>query len=301
VLKKLLNRSKEVVNTRLQAVAEEHGSHVFPKVRLADILPIEGSGIADDLYRFALQAHFDFIVTNDDLLPLFAVEFDGPDHEASEQQHRDARKNALAERFTLPLLRVRSAHVFRTYDGWDLLSWIVDVWFLQREADRLYEEGHLPPDFDFDPALIVFSPGKKRRFPYWLGLDGQLGIHRLHKEGMCCDSVPSLLIGTDDGQTCRGMAAIRTAAELAVSVRSAMRPQQFPVDMTELLRGVLANDLYQALLGVLRGECAPRRASDVDEDTKRFCSHLKMHCWSGCTAPPFLDTEIGQVIRRQVF
>ena len=281
MLKKLLNRSEEVVNSRLRITAEEHGAHVFPKVRLADLLPIEGSGIADDLYQFALKAHFDFVVTDDELLPLFAVEFDGPEHDALEQQRRDSFKNGLAERFALPLLRVRSAHVFRTYDGWDLLSWITDVWFLQSEIDRLYEAGQLPPDFDFDPESIVFSPGKRRRFPYWLGLDAQLRIQRLHEKGMCYDLVPSLFIGVAEDQAYHGMAAIRTKRDLAVYVKSAMRPQQFPVDLTALLRGVLITDLYQALLEVLDGRRQPIRAPDIDKDIKQFCSQLSMHCWSG--------------------
>ena len=286
MLKKLLNRSEEVVNARLRVVVEEHGAHVFPKVRLADVLPIERSGIADDLYGFALKAHFDFIATDDELLPLFAVEFDGPKHAAREQERRDITKNALAMHFELPLLRVRSAHVFRTYDGWDLLSWIADVWFLQKEFDHAYEKGQLPPDFVFDAMSVVSSSDKPRHFPYWLGLDAQLGIRRLHEKGMCQDSCPSSFIGVAEDRTCYGMAAICTTARQAVDVRSAMRPQQFPVDLTELLHGVLINDLYQALLEVLHGRSAPRKSSDVDEDIRHFCSQLEMRSRSGWLLPP---------------
>jgi hypothetical protein len=35
-----------------------------PKPRVADALPIERSRISDDLYSYALKAHFDFLVTD---------------------------------------------------------------------------------------------------------------------------------------------------------------------------------------------------------------------------------------------
>ena len=75
-LKRLLNKPEEATNAILKQVCEEWGAHVFIKVRLADVFPLDGSGIAQADYRFALQSHFDFIVTDTDLKPLFAVEFD---------------------------------------------------------------------------------------------------------------------------------------------------------------------------------------------------------------------------------
>jgi uncharacterized protein DUF2726 len=69
MLKRLLNQSEKETYTILGQLTGEWGAHTFPKVRLADVLPIESSGISNDLYGFALQSHFDFVVTDYDFLP----------------------------------------------------------------------------------------------------------------------------------------------------------------------------------------------------------------------------------------
>ncbi len=71
---------------------------MFVKVKAASILPIEKSGIDDSAFRFALQSEFDFVVTDDDLRPLFAVEFHGNTHETEVQRQRDRKKNQLLTR-----------------------------------------------------------------------------------------------------------------------------------------------------------------------------------------------------------
>jgi hypothetical protein len=113
-LKKVLNRHKEVTHRRLREACEKWDASVFAKVRLADVLPIEGSGINSKEYAYALRSHFDFVVTDGDHNPLFAVEFDGPGHESSDQAHRDRLKNHLCEHFQLPLLRINARYLTKT-------------------------------------------------------------------------------------------------------------------------------------------------------------------------------------------
>ena len=50
-------------------------------------------------------------------LPIFAVEFDGPLHEVSEQRVRDAQKNELCDRFEFPLLRINSRYIDHQFRG----------------------------------------------------------------------------------------------------------------------------------------------------------------------------------------
>src|SRR5262245_17813597 len=97
--KKLLNTSERITYGRLRGVCDRRAAEVYAKVRLADVLPIEGSGLRVALYDFALQAHYDFVVTGSDQVPLFAVEFDGPQHGESPQMERDAKKEELSRRF----------------------------------------------------------------------------------------------------------------------------------------------------------------------------------------------------------
>jgi len=289
VLKKVLNLHEEVVNERLKSACEEHGAQVYAKVRVADVLPIENSGISNEEYSFALKSHFDFLVTDGEHNPLFAVEFDGPSHESGTQVDRDAVKNRLAERFDLPLLRVRSSHLLRRYDGWDLLTWIVDVWFLQQEADRMYAEDQLPYDFDFDPAFIISSPVHKRRFPYWLGLDAQLKIQELHKGGRVIDMAPSTYQGVDKDENLRAFAFIRLDQATGVRVSAAMRSQRFRLDLSEPMRGVLFNDLLHELEQALRDSSRRVPLQQIDAEIKQFASRYKMLSWCGYAPPGARD------------
>ena len=276
MFKKVLNLHEEAVSQKLRAVCDQYGAVVYAKVRMADILPIENSGISHEEYAFALRSHFDFIVADTRHNPLFAVEFDGPLHESPAQAERDTIKDRLAERFNFPLLRVRSAHLLRRYDGWDLLSWIVDVWFLQKEADRLYTEGQLPDDFDFDPSLIISSPDHKRRFPYWLGLEAQLKIQELHKHGRVLDMVPSTYHAIDKENNHRALAFLRIDRESGVLVKTAMRSQQMPIDLSEPIQGVLFNDILHELQTALEDPSRRLSLERIDAEVKDFAARYEM-------------------------
>ena len=80
MLKRLLNLPESVTDQRLREVCDDFNAKVYAKVRVADVLPIERSGIDNGHYRYALQAHFDFVVTDSADQSLFAVEFDGSGH-----------------------------------------------------------------------------------------------------------------------------------------------------------------------------------------------------------------------------
>src|SRR5215469_278044 len=108
---KLLNRYEEVTYHRMKEIADRVGSHVFAKVRIADVLPINGSGISEKDFSYALQAHFDFVVTDGDSNALFAVEFDGPIHRNVKQIAKDFIKDKIACRFDFPLLRINANYL----------------------------------------------------------------------------------------------------------------------------------------------------------------------------------------------
>src|ERR1035441_4957302 len=114
MLKRLLTEYEEATNEILKPLSEKWGAHAFVKVKAASILPIENSGIDHSAFHFALQSEFDFVVTDSDFQPLFAVEFDGESHNTEKQQHRDLKKNQLCERFRFPLLRINSKYLVRS-------------------------------------------------------------------------------------------------------------------------------------------------------------------------------------------
>ena len=105
--KLLVNLGEEQADSTLRDAADKHGVRVFPKLRLADAVNIDRSGLPDELYRYALRAHLDFVIARGtDAQALFAVEFDGPSHESNEARKRDAMKDEICERLGLPLIRV---------------------------------------------------------------------------------------------------------------------------------------------------------------------------------------------------
>jgi ssDNA-binding Zn-finger/Zn-ribbon topoisomerase 1 len=129
MLKRLLNTPERITYGRLRDVCARHEAAVYPKVRLADVLPIENSGLSDVLYEFALQGHYDFVVTGRDEVPIFAIEFDGPQHRDSPQAERDVKKDELSSRFRFPLFRVHAKDLCRTESQLDNLSELIERWF----------------------------------------------------------------------------------------------------------------------------------------------------------------------------
>jgi len=134
-LKRLLvNEYERITHKQLSAVSRRMSAEVHPKVGLADVLPIEVPGLPAELYNFALKAHYDFLVTNQDKMPLFAVEFDGEPRPV-EQLKKDETKNELSRRFNLPLHRISERDLSATDSGHDVLSEQIARWFEGAVAD----------------------------------------------------------------------------------------------------------------------------------------------------------------------
>jgi hypothetical protein len=97
--KRVLNRSEAATRKILSSAAEKNGAEVHAKMRVADVLDIDRSGLDSDLYGYALRAHFDFVVADATDKALFAVEFDGPHHGSdAKARTNDAKKNAISAR-----------------------------------------------------------------------------------------------------------------------------------------------------------------------------------------------------------
>jgi len=183
-LKKVINHQEEAAYRELQKLAADYGYSVHIKIRLADVISIEGTGISDALYSFALKCHFDFTVCNENHDPLFAVEFDGPSHQEAEQRARDSKKNEICERFGLPLLRINTRHLIEKYNKASLLRWIISARELQKAFDEAQAKGQIPADEDFDP-IFLWHPGEtiEEVHPHWVSLKPRRHLQQLQKQG----------------------------------------------------------------------------------------------------------------------
>ncbi len=272
MLKRLLNRSEEATHSRLSRICQENMARVFSKVRVADVLPIEQSGLPGDEFGFALRSHFDFVVADTGHLPLFAVEFNGPSHASTVQKRRDELKVRLCRRFDFPLLQIDATYLDRRYRNMDLLSWFAEVWFLQRAFDQEQAKGNIPDDVPFDPFMIMGSPGQPRgdRFPLWLSAPIRAEIVRLHKAGKCLDSAPSFLTGVDQEGNYHTLAWLRVTPDAGASAQAAMLGHRFGIILSDIVEEVAFLELHETLVRVLREERLPETAAHIKTKVASF-------------------------------
>ena len=102
-ISRLVNRYERRALRLIEKVAKKYNQEVWLKVRLADVLPINNSGLAGDLFDFALKAHFDFVLTLD-YEPILALEFDGPGHIGHTTFQNDEKKTDCATSFVCHFL-----------------------------------------------------------------------------------------------------------------------------------------------------------------------------------------------------
>jgi hypothetical protein len=289
VAKRILNLHEEATHLRLREACEPNGAHVFAKVRLADVLPIEKSGIDDDLFRFALQSHFDFVVCDQQHDPLFAVEFDGPSHNDDRQRQRDERKDSLCHRFEFPLLRVNSRYLNRKYRDMDLLSWFVEIWFCRKWFEEAQASGQVPYDEPFMPQSFVSIPGRKNRFPLWLSAAVRGRIQQLCFAGKILDLVPSQIIGVDAKMNYHALAFLRVTPETGVMAETAMRSQNFPVSESEALDEIVTTELFEDLKEALQDPSKVTPANVIEQRIVEFSSSYKFrrmfHCGGSYVIP----------------
>jgi len=279
--KKILNLHEEATNLRLKEVCDTYGAHAYPKIRVADVLPIQGSGISNEDFRFALQAHFDFIVCDNEQIPQFAVEFDGPSHKDAAQRRRDAKKDALCDRFAFPILRINWRHIVKKYKSYDLLSWFVEHWFLAQEFYEAQCKGHVPWDEPYDPMMFFTLPGRSHRFPMWLSSGLRIKVQELHKKGKIRDSIVSHWIGVDKNGHYHGVSWLRTNDAEAIVVESGMRKQRFPVSEGDLLGEILAFLIFERLEAVLSGEESAIPMYEVNRILHATAAKYEMRSFAG--------------------
>ncbi len=276
-----MNLHEEITHSRLRSVCEDYGASIAIKIRIADIMPIERSGISNEEYAFALRSHLDFLVFDSNREPLFAVEFDGPSHQDPSQKRRDAIKNDLCEKFSLPLLRINSKSLQKKFRHMDILSWFIEIWFLAEGFYRAQKQGEIPYEEPFDPFHLSVSD-RKMAFPFDLAYDVDSRIRTMYKTGIIRDERRSYFVGTDEEGTYYGISYLKINDDLGVSAESVLRNQNFPSQaeysgdlqlmLPDLLSAIMANELFEKLLVVQKDEAPPEPWPQMREKVESFRS-----------------------------
>jgi hypothetical protein len=154
----LVNRGESAVLNIAQGVCIATGTEVFAKMRIADAIRIEHSGISDALYKYALSAHFDILVSKNNKAYL-AIEFDGRGHDS----RNDEKKAAICDFFKIPMIRVKEFHLNAKVFEDTAVGFF--IWQLFCADAFLEQYGHDPYEV-YDPAFFTSVPGKDRAFPF---------------------------------------------------------------------------------------------------------------------------------------
>jgi hypothetical protein len=216
MLKRLSNLSEQRLYEEIVGTVMGYRAEIYRKVRIADVVDITALP-SRSIGTYALQAHFDLCVCDQDQLPQFVIEFDGAAHD-----HRnDARKDAIAVAADLAMFRVDETLLGRNQRGMTFLQYLVHTWFLSREFHRMRDAGEVSgeepfvmsgflkagatsvfdSDFDFRMPAIGKLNRMMKRWGYW---DGPLNHFRMS----------SLIIGRDDSSFI-GFAAIPVGRNVA--------------------------------------------------------------------------------------
>jgi hypothetical protein len=270
MLKRLLNLPESVTDQRLREVCNDFDAKVYAKVRIADVLPIENSGIDNEHYRYALLAHFDFVITDSDDKPLFTVEFDGSSHSSPEVQRRDQIKNSLCDRFALPLLRINCKYLTKAFSNWDLLRWFCTVFFVKKSWDKAVEEGRIPPDDSiFDPMFVSVRTKSGMR-SLELEKHARAEFGNLFRSGKIPFYVPNWITAKGSGRTLRAISWIKTSEQQGALVETAMQYQNLDSWIQFAIRGIVLSQLQERVSAVIIGKESPLPISTIEDRVKRF-------------------------------
>ncbi|PEA18096.1 hypothetical protein CN930_12880 [Bacillus cereus] len=282
MLKKLQNKYEKLTHDYVKEVCDKYDADVYPKVRLADVFEISGSGISKDLYRYALMSHFDTIIFNSEQDPLFAVEFDGSTHIYSpEQIERDQKKNELCNRFELPLLRITSDFLHKQYRGVNLLSWFIEVWFASEWFHERQKKGKFAPDEPFMPMSFKTIPGKDEIFPLWLSRDVRGEVANLKAKGHVESFCPTTLVCIDQFGDFHCLAWVVIENMKVVFTMNKLSGQQFPAPMHELLEDITVVELVEKLENVLTNKETFQTISQLNFVIKQYKEHYQRFSGGG--------------------
>jgi hypothetical protein len=263
----LVNGHEVNTDKALERAATAAGYRIAPKVRVADVLPIAGSGISSADYSYALRSHFDWVVTEgDERTQQFAVEFDGASHDSPEAAERDGRKDRIANHFGFALLRIDGTFLRRVRRR-PLLEILVDAWKAWREFTVAQEAGDIAWDepwmyqslFNVDPTTGKWTPA--------LAIDagGRSLVRTLFERGVCRSFQPTSLVQMHWGRQVVGShAMVELTDGTFVTGQSRIRSYNFePIPAWELADDLAIESLRMNLRLWMDGHDIAISAADV--------------------------------------
>ena len=191
MLRKFRNNSEQRVRQQIRAVIDQHDAELHEKVRVADIVDISKLN-QRGLGTYALQAHFDFVIIDENLEAVFVIEFDGPGHDTK----NDAKKDSICQQAGLPLFRIYGFQEVREINTMTLTRYLVELVFYARVFQKMKVSRQIAPTEPFmlsgflkDDAKHIFDS----EFNFVGNTNGKLS-RALKLHGFAEDELPHLSI-----------------------------------------------------------------------------------------------------------
>lgn len=254
----LVNEGEFRTDEALREAADALGYRVHAKVRLADALAIDHSGLSAEAYTYALRSHFDWLVADvQTSRGEFAVEFDGESHETAEARRRDALKDDICARLGLPLLRIDKA-AYRPTTRRTVIGYLVEAWAAYRGFNDAQEKGTIPPDEVFEPWLVIDVNDDWTISFRDISAPSRRLVGRLWQSGLLVDPGPTDACrgpSEEDPEHAESYAWVRTVDEKLVIGHARLRTYSFPAVRTEDLADEIAHlDLAAKLSRLTEGD-----------------------------------------------
>ncbi|AFY61576.1 DUF2726 domain-containing protein [Synechococcus sp. PCC 6312] len=271
--KRILNFHEDATHAILSKVASQNGARVFVKTRVADVLEIKNSGLSNVEYSYALKSHFDFVVADSNHEALFAVEFDGPHHQEDDKAAaNDTQKDNICRCLQFPILRANADFLTKKIRQSNILSWLVELWFIEREFIQAQEAGEVPFDEPFIYFSILAKTGDSEiTMPYDLSLPLRLLMKDAHKQRLIKDSCPSVHSTEDKDKFVNAIALLRIDTSKVIVGKARCRSYQFsPVSARELSEELAIIDLGEKLKAYLNKQFSPWSIEQAQQEIKNL-------------------------------
>lgn len=251
----LCNQYESQTCQQAQGAAERYNAQVFPKVRVADCLDINQTPLTQRESRYALSAHFDFVVCSEHSDALFAIEYDGPQHRSDTATiERDRLKDTICETAEFPLLRIDSVFLEKSFHT-SFLAFLIECWFLNQSFESEQDHGRISLEETFDPICLKISEGGGPSQPVF-DIISPIRERIEEKYGWPLFRNTSLtghLSGRDKFGYCHGLFTV--IGEINTFGRGACKFYKFePIPPEELASIIAEHNMYMSLENILEGK-----------------------------------------------
>lgn len=246
----------------LEAATTARGLQVRVKMRLADVVDVERSGLSNQDYSYALRAHLDFVVSRDGRA-LFAAEFDGEQHDHDpSNQARDDAKDRICERLGLPLVRFDQEVPGRSLGATSIVDWLIE-YFLRGEAIEAYQRAGGAPGEMLDPRFSVELVDGRVTFPLDPSMKLRVDLLSRYRKGQIASMAPTIIVW-ETGRRVHAVSDIEVKPGTFLCAHVSIRDFSFgPVPACELAEQMALAQVMRRLDGWLQGQTKPRSWQDL--------------------------------------